>query len=244
MKSRPQIVSIAGFDPSAGAGLLADIKTAEMCKVYAHGVLTANTWQTDDSFARIEWAKDQDVLDQLALILNSYKVSFAKIGIIQSIDLLSDVLKLLSENKVKAIWDPVLKSSSGFNFGITPNQIEKVINDVFIITPNWDELKMISGEQDAETGAKNLAKHTKVYLKGGHNRVDLGKDYLFADDKIYSFNPKTNSIIPKHGSGCVFSTSLASMFARGFSQNKACLMAKDYTHRALKSNRSNLAYHS
>ena len=83
-KVRPYCLTIAGFDPSGGAGILADCKTFEQNKTQGLAVITANTLQTEDSFKRVDWMTDEIILEQLNLLLDRYKIRFIKIGLIVS----------------------------------------------------------------------------------------------------------------------------------------------------------------
>src|SRR6187431_1237109 len=116
-KNRPIVLTIAGFDPSGGAGVLADIKTFEQHKVYGFAINTANTIQTENEFHKIEWATIDFVLESITTLLGNYAVNAVKIGIVPSLDYLSKIvfcLKYHSSN-IKIIWDPILKSSTEFD---------------------------------------------------------------------------------------------------------------------------------
>ena len=117
-KVRPYCLTIAGFDPSGGAGVLADIKTFEQNKVQGLAVITANTIQTEDSFEKINWIEESMVVDQLMTLLNRYEIKFVKIGLIQSGEFLEKIISLLIEKQpnVTFVWDPILRATSGGNF--------------------------------------------------------------------------------------------------------------------------------
>ena len=82
---RPYALSIAGFDPSAGAGLLADVKTLEASGVYGLGVCTALTVQNDVAFERVNWVSAADIRDQIRILLVRFRVDFIKIGLVESL---------------------------------------------------------------------------------------------------------------------------------------------------------------
>ena len=75
-RTRPTVLSIAGYDPCGGAGLLADIKTFEANKVYGLGVISAITWQNESSFEKVEWLNPNKIISQIALLLKKSKVEF------------------------------------------------------------------------------------------------------------------------------------------------------------------------
>lgn len=240
LKKRPYILSVAGFDPSGGAGVVADAKTFEQHSVQGLFVITANTIQTDEEFISVDWIDSALILKQLNSMLNYYPIRFVKIGLIRDIELLYEIVLLLIKKDVKIIWDPILISSSGFEFHTELPGLQNVLKDIHYITPNWSEIKTLSG-QDGIDGAKSLSIHTKVYLKGGHSE-DFGKDYLVVNGNVTPFNMAKRGF-EKHGSGCIFSSALAANLLKGFPENKACLRAKRYTELRLVSNRSLLAYH-
>src|SRR5665647_366277 len=115
MKSnRPYCLSIAGFDPTAGAGVLADIKTVEMLDVYGMGIITSNTLQTDNLFIKVDWVDVETIKKQLETLMNTYDFKAMKIGLVQNFEVLSQII-LLAKNinpNLKIVWDPILNSSS------------------------------------------------------------------------------------------------------------------------------------
>lgn len=239
MKTRQHILSIAGFDPSGGAGLMADVKTFEQHKLQGLSVLTANTIQTEDVFLTANWIDEQVVLEQLKTILNRYSVGMVKVGLIPGLDFLNRAIELLAPATM-VVWDPILATSTGFDFNHCLSDLTSVLGKVSYITPNWNEIQQMTGE-DPMSGATTLSKYTNVYLKGGHAE-ELGKDYLFTRENKYPFKMQRRGT-QKHGSGCVFSSALASNLALGLPQIKACLKAKRYVEQRLASNKGNLAYH-
>src|SRR5690606_34283761 len=118
MKKRPYILSVAGFDPSGGAGVLADIKTFEAYKTIGLGVSTALTYQTEDSFLGVDWHTEKQLEMQLETLLKRYPVEIAKIGLVESLNSLDHILDILQNYRpgMKIIWDPILKASAEFTF--------------------------------------------------------------------------------------------------------------------------------
>lgn len=244
MKNRPLVLSIAGFDPTGGAGVLADIKTFEQNKTQGFAVITANTIQTENTFVKTNWIDENIILEQVNVLLNKYTFKYVKIGLIPSLEFLNKLLNIDKLKNSKIIWDTILKTSSGFEFKHNLNNLEEVLKKIYFITPNWNEIKELSKEQDSNKGAEKLSKYTNVYLKGGHSPKKIGKDYLYTTKgKLYPFNPMGKRALEKHGSGCVFSSALTANFARSFPLIKGCLKAKKYTTEVLESNKGLLGYH-
>src|SRR6187402_331121 len=106
-KKVPFVLSIAGFDPSAGAGVLADVKTFEQHRVYGFAI------NTENKFFEMQWTDLAFVLKSLEKLFNNYTIKAVKIGIVPSLEYLKEIvftIKRLSE-ETKIIWDTVLKSS-------------------------------------------------------------------------------------------------------------------------------------
>lgn len=237
MKNPKRILTIAGFDPSGGAGILADIKAYQKLKCLGNAVITANTFQTEKEFRAVNWIDETIVFDQLDLLLNTYKFDGVKIGILPSVDFLSKLLDRVKAVQPKSIilWDPVLSASVGFDFNVNLHGLSNVFEKLDWITPNWGEVQKLSGCDDSVEGAKLLSKKVNVYLKGGHNTKDLGKDFIVQNEGLRALNPKPGKYSEKHGSGCVFSSALLAHFVKGFPVQKASLKAKRYIEHYLKS---------
>lgn len=246
-KKNKYILTIAGFDPSGGAGILADIKTFEQYQCVGMGVQTANTIQIENEFLSVNWIDENIVISQLELLLTKYRFSYVKVGLIPSLEFLQNVISIiqLNNNHTKIIWDPILSASTGFDFNHNLNDLESILKQVYLITPNWNEVKKLSKQTDAIKGAKVLSEFTKVLLKGGHNEFNLGKDYLFQDDLQKGFNPKktVKPIFAKHGSGCVLSSAITANLFQGYPLHKAILKSKRYMEGFLSSNKTMLGNH-
>ncbi|MEL4307034.1 hydroxymethylpyrimidine/phosphomethylpyrimidine kinase [Joostella sp. CR20] len=246
--NKPIVLSIAGFDPTAGAGFIADIKTIENTGCYAMAVCTANTVQTDTNFLECHWIEIELMLLQLKTLLESYQIAAVKIGIVKNKHILKQILQVLKQynNKLPIVLDPVLKASSGFDFhGETSIFSEDILTEISVITPNYEEINSFAnGKSIAET-ITSLQKHTHVLLKGGHHPSKKGTDILFMKDtSVCIFSPSEVKIYEKHGSGCILSAAIASYLAQGKTLEEACENAKMYIEKTLQSNTTKLAYHS
>ncbi|HXC06562.1 MAG TPA: hydroxymethylpyrimidine/phosphomethylpyrimidine kinase [Bacteroidia bacterium] len=247
--SRSFVLTLAGFDPSAGAGVLGDIKTMEACHVYGLGVCTAITFQHDEAFLGVNWVPVGDILKQTDVLLNRFKPAFAKIGLIENLTVLNQLVKHLKLKlpEIKIIWDPILKASAGFSFHSNPDKaiLEEVCKDLFLITPNLPEALELGETESAELNAKTLSRLCNVFLKGGHRKDRAGEDILLLTaGKQITFGGRTQPVFPKHGSGCILSSAITSFLAKGADLQKACLLAKEYTLEVLDSNESLLGYHT
>jgi hydroxymethylpyrimidine/phosphomethylpyrimidine kinase len=246
---RPIVLSIAGFDPTGGAGVLSDAKTFEQYGCLGMAVLTGNTNQTESDFISVNWFDKENILDQLKPILSNYELSAVKIGIVENLDTLQAVLREVKNRFpiIQIVWDPVLAASSGFELHTSWNvkALQGVLTDIDLITPNVLEVRKLTEIADEIEGAFALAQHAAVLLKGGHSSLRLGVDLLFEGSIPREIPPKVEpeNCFPKHGSGCILSAAIASNLAHGKTILEACQEAKFYTEKRLSSNEHLLAYH-
>ena len=244
---RPFVLSIAGFDPSAGAGVLADVKTFEQHNVYGLAICTGLTLQTENEFHSVEWRKLEDVINEIKIILKKYPVKAIKFGIVPSLKFLNKLILEIKKinSEIFIVVDPILKSSTGFEFNAVreKSSLEELLKNVSVFTPNYDELKLLANGSGVESSLKSFSKHSSVLLKGGHHLEKQGTDILYCEDEIKQISPLHKKIFPKHGSGCVLSAAITANLALGFSIEESCTKAKEYTENFLLSNQTLLGYH-
>ncbi len=245
--TRPYVISIAGFDPSGGAGLLADIKTFEQHGVYGLAVNTANTIQTGHAFHAVNWASLDEVLSTIDALMDAYPVQYVKTGIVPSFGFLSAVVTHLKQKNtsIRIITDPVIRSSSGFSFHDQQanNDITNLLKHIYLLTPNVQEAESLSGSHDAKVAALALSAHCHVLLKGGHSTAEPGTDHLYTQGSCITLKPGRQDITAKHGSGCVLSAAITANLALGNDLPTACAKAKAYVEQFLSSHPSLLGYH-
>ncbi len=246
---RPYVLSIAGFDPSGGAGVLADIKTFEMLQVQGMGVCTSVTFQNESEFEGLVWVGKSDIEKQLTVLFRKHTFDYVKIGLIKSLKELDGLVDfLVGKNKnIKIVWDPILKASAGYDFHtkIDTDLLLTILNKIYILVPNLKEIEVLNpGGINAAASAKKLSKHCMVFLKGGHSNSNVAEDILFTEGKSYSFRQNKIEEGEKHGSGCVLSSSLTAFLAKEFEIVEACRKAKNYTFDFLSSNKKLLGYHN
>ena len=246
--NRPIVMSIAGFDPCGGAGILADIKVFEQFKVYGLGITTAQTLQTENEFMSIRWQPEEDILNALEKMLLHYDVKVVKIGIVENIGILNKIVSCIHQKDaaIKIIIDTVLKSSSGFDFweGKTNETLLfDIMSKSFLITPNFNEVLQLIPADNSKEAAQKLATYCNILLKGGHNKNEMGVDYLFTKSDIHKLKATNTEFNAKHGSGCVLSSAITANLALGFDLVTSCTIAKQYIEKFLGSNKTLLGYH-
>ena len=250
MATIPTILSIAGFDPSVGAGVLADIKTAEANGVYACGVMTALTYQNDTDFEDVDWLNTEHIIRQIHVLRKRMSFAAIKIGLISDVKALQTIVSYVQETCPDApiIRDPILAASSGFEFH-TDNASEDwfpVLKEITLITPNRPEAQQIFKTTDEVAIRRMIANKflSSVLIKGGHSDNDLCNDILITASEKYVFEGSKLKGYQKHGTGCILSTAIACNLAKGMSIIEACRKGKDYVTKAIASNDGLLAYHS
>lgn len=246
--NRPIVLSIAGFDPCGGAGVLADIKTFEQHRCLGMAINTAITKQVEDKFISVDWLPLSAIMDQIKILTDRYEIRFVKIGIIENLNTLSEVVGYLKQRNKNSVivWDPVLAASSGFNFieTLDKEKLQDLLKNIRLITPNVNEAKKMSGLNDETTAAAYLASYCDVLLKGGHSKENEGIDFLFSNNNITEIKKQiVQPVYPKHGSGCILSAAVISQLALGADLETACKKAKQYIEILLNSNSNLLAYH-
>ena len=246
------VLSIAGSDCSAGAGIQADLKTFVANGVYGMTVITSLTAQNPQKVKMVEDVSIEILRNQLEAILDVIEISAIKIGMINSKENAELIYDSLLKYKVKNIvLDPIMISTSGKSL-IKNETKDFLVNKLFklvdIITPNLDEtteiVKMILNNENIEnidsvekmqSYGKIIADFTKkwVLIKGGHlpnSAVDIlmNKDgiHILEGERIFSNNT--------HGTGCSLSSAIASNLAKGYSMLEAVKKAKNFVLYSIK----------
>ncbi len=247
---RPYVLTIAGFDPSGGAGLISDIKTLEMNRVYGLAVCSALTYQNHEIFTDAEWLPAEKIIRQIKVLGDKYDFQIVKIGLIDITNaLLPVILYLTEQNKdIRIIWDPVLSSSSGFTFNnnISDSLLREVAGKAYLITPNIDEAKVLTdnkGNPEQEFITMTGNSNCSILLKGGHLKGNTKDDILFTSGDEITIGGKSIEGYSKHGTGCVLSSAIAAGLALGRPLERACRDAKEYTRKFILSNKTLLGYH-
>lgn len=253
-KIRPYVLSIAGYDPSGGSGVLADIKTFEAHQTYGLGVCTAQTFQNDRKFENVEWIEQSKIIRQIEMLNNVFHYDYVKIGLIENLAVLENIVDyLLEENPdVKIIWDPILKASSGYIFHEKINEeiFLFLMGKIFLITPNMDEAKILFKSINLKKNPEllldriNIEKLSAILLKGGHDEGIKVTDILFVKNQVTSFEGIRYEKKDKHGTGCVLSSAITANLAKGYELVEACKNAKNYINEFISSNKTLLGYHS
>jgi hydroxymethylpyrimidine/phosphomethylpyrimidine kinase len=251
MAEIPQIVlTIAGFDPSSGAGVTADIKTIAAHGCYGVACITALTVQSTGGVRRVEPVAADLVTETLEELAADVKIDAVHIGMLGTAKVVKAVAEFLEGRTGKArlqnvVLDPIIKSSSGADLldgSGTKLLIERLLPLAALVTPNIDEAAGLTGlkvsnEDEMRTAATKL--HEKgcsaVVITGGH--LDKAIDLLSfttkkgVEQEVFKAElVRSNST---HGTGCAFATAIACHLAMGRGLAEAVLLAKTYVTAAI-----------
>jgi hydroxymethylpyrimidine/phosphomethylpyrimidine kinase len=244
---RPIVLTLAGFDPSGGAGVLADCKTFEQHRCLGMAVCTAHTRQTENSFLSCDWVSFETIQNTYLPLFSQYPILYIKIGLIENVEILykvvSDIKRLRPESFI--LWDPVLGASAGGRLmnSISYDKLYKALGWIDLITPNTHEAKILAQHENEHCAAETLAVITSVLLKGGHSESEKGVDVLYQNASPLRIPGSASIVHEKHGSGCIVSSAILSQLALGNSLPDSCRMAKKYIESILESNSKLLGYH-
>lgn len=244
---RPKVLVIAGFDQSGGAGILADIKTLEAHNVYGYAVCTGMTFQNERVISRVQWYEEKDIFEQIDHCFEMVSFEVVKIGVARNIGMLGAIIGHLKQHNpnIRIVLDPVIKSTSGKDFweGADREGFDGLAPECWLVTPNWDEIGWLYPGEDIPEVSRRLSTLCHLYLKGGHHPQQPGRDYLWSGGRLQVLEPGVEMVYPKHGSGCVLSSSLAANIACGLTLEQAAIRSKKYIEQFLTSNKTKLGWH-
>ena len=242
----PVVLSIAGFDPSSGAGVTADIKTIAAHGCYGVACITALTVQSTTGVRRVQPVEPALVTETLEELAADMEIGAVHIGMLGSEKVVRAVAEFLKRGKPgNIVLDPVLRSSSGINLvdaaGVSV-MVEKLFPLAAVVTPNVDEASSltalpVTNVEQMRTAAVKL--HTMgaaaVVITGGH--LDKAIDLLSFTSKrgieqeIFKSNRQKST--STHGTGCAFATAITCHLAQGRGLPEAVLLAKAYVSAAI-----------
>ncbi len=239
-----KVLTIAGSDPSGGAGIQADIKTITVHKMYAMSAITALTAQNTTGVYGIFEVTPEFVGQQIDCIFNDIRPDAVKIGMVSNSKIISTIAdKLLLHKAENIVVDPVMVSTSGsrlLNERATDMLLTRLLPIGTVITPNIPEAEAISGltirnKDDMVRAAERISESVRggVLIKGGHFE-DTADDLLLSDGKLNWFTSERIDNPNTHGTGCTLSSAIACNLAAGFSLEESIVRAKDYITGALK----------
>ncbi len=249
-------LTIAGVDPSGGAGTIADIKTFTAFDCFATAVITSLTFQNTQGVFGSENQTADCVRQQILPIFDDFKVSAVKTGMLPTSEIIEEIARIIIKQNVENfVVDPVVRSTSGFDL-INDKALQSLVENLFplskIVTPNIPETERITGlkietESDIHEAAKIMQSFgaKNVLIKGGHFEVKSKKakvkseersaiDYLFESDVLTRFEATFIETKSTHGTGCTLAAAIAANLANGKSLIESVRKSKQFVTLAIK----------
>lgn len=253
MITTPIALTIAGSDPSAGAGIQADLKTFAARKVYGTSVIAALTAQNTLGVQEVQPVSADFVAAQLQSLLNDMPIAAIKTGMLYSAEIIDTIAVTLKQYSLRPlVVDPILISSSGkrlLDASATEQLLKQLLPLTTLLTPNLLEAAALLNTSVASTDAEIIEQAQAllefgagaVLLKGGHGEGVLSSDLLVlspkvvgrGDDRQFVFNAPRLNINNNHGTGCTLSAAICAELAKGQSLIEAVASAKQYISAAL-----------
>jgi hydroxymethylpyrimidine kinase/phosphomethylpyrimidine kinase len=249
-------MTIAGLDPSGGAGVVADIGTFSAFGCYAAAAVTSVTFQnTTGVFGAVHQMSDS-VRQQVQPVIDDIGIDAMKTGMLPTAEIIEETARLVRENGLRnLVIDPVVRSTSGYDL-IDEAALRSLITHLFpladLITPNIPEAERISGvaiesEEDIADAAELMREMgaKTVLIKGGHLLSEPGAvatgfpkksavDYLFLDRELHRIEGEYHDTTATHGTGCVLSAAIAANLALEKSMIDAVTVSKKFVNEAIR----------
>jgi hydroxymethylpyrimidine/phosphomethylpyrimidine kinase len=243
---RPVALTIAGSDPSGGAGLQADLKTFHQFGVYGEAVVTLVTVQNSLRVSRVQVLPPDLVLEQIAAVLEDMPPDAAKTGALGSAEMVDAVARAAAGFGFPLVVDPVMVSKHGLP--LLPEAAvhairEHLLRRAALVTPNIPEAEALTGIairtlDDMRLAARRICAMgaRAALIKGGHARGEDSTDILFDGAEWHDFPAPRVATRHTHGTGCTFSAAIAAGLARGLALAEAVERAKRFIQEAILTN--------
>ena len=239
----PVALTIAGSDPSGGAGIQADLKTFHQWGVYGEAVITLLTVQNTVRVSRVEVMPAALVLEQIAAVLEDIPPAAAKTGALGSAEVVEAVAGVAAAFSFPLVVDPVMVTKHGLPL-LPPDAAaairESLLPRAALVTPNVPEAEALTGleirgVEDVRRAACRLSEMgaRAVLIKGGHLEGDA-TDILFDGAEWRAFPAPRLDTRDTHGTGCTYSAAITAGLARGLALADAVARAKRFIHEAIR----------
>ena len=241
----PVALTIAGFDPSGGAGVIADIKTFTAFGCFATAAVTALTFQNTTGVFGAAHQTARVVRAQVLPVIEDFQVAGVKTGMLPTREVIAEVARLLRETTLPApVVDPVVRSTSGYDL-IDDEALAALKTQLLpvarLVTPNLPEAERITGmrrivDEDGMARAAHLMREMgarAVLIKGGHLAGEA-LDLLDDAGRIYIFREKRIETTATHGTGCTLAAAITACLAREMALEEAVGAAKRFVTDAIR----------
>lgn len=231
------VMSIAGVDPSAGAGVFADLKTFQAIGVYGIGIVTALTAQNPYRFFSTQPVSKEYISEQIDSVMDSYEVEYIKTGMLYSPEIIKLVSQKIREYDLKAVVDPVMVATSGGD--LTREDLADALNKhllphAILTTPNISEAEKLTGfeistKEDTIKATESIKCNSLI--TGGHldgiNTINIDGETSIVKQELID----TDNL---HGTGCNLSAAITAYLAKGNDLHASILKALDYVYEGIK----------
>lgn len=237
-------LTIAGFDPSGGAGIVADINTFRRFNLFATAAVTSLTYQNTTGVFGAAHQTAEVVRRQVEPVIEDFNVACAKTGMLPTGEIITEVARLFREHKLPApVVDPVVRSTSGYDL-IDDAALQSLTRELLplarIVTPNIPEAERITGRRITNESDMLAAAHTlrdmgarAVLIKGGHLTGDALDLLLDESGDTHIFRTARIESTSTHGTGCTLAAAIAACLAHGLTLENSVARAKDFVTRAI-----------
>lgn len=244
MKIIPSALTIAGTDPSGGAGIQADLKTFQELKSYGMSVITSVVAQNTTGVQAVHHLPLDMIDQQLESVFSDMPVHAFKTGMIANIDMMELIAKRIQKLDVPFIMDPVMVATSGDSL-IAEDARQFLRKHLLplttIVTPNIPEAESITEatietEEDMKDAAAEIVHQygaQAALIKGGHLTGDA-VDFLYDGNKIHTFSAPRIHTKNTHGTGCTLSAAITAYLSQGHSLYESVKQAKQFVTSAIK----------
>lgn len=243
----PNILSIAGSDPSGGAGIQADIKAISANGGYAMSVITALTAQNTQGVRAVHLPPVDFIVEQANAVFDDISTDAVKIGMLANADITRAITTILIERAaaIPVVVDPVMIAKGGASL-LDPSGVDSLITQLIpqatLLTPNLPEAAFLLGCAPAQTETEMEIQATalrtmganSVLLKGGHLDGQFSHDCLATADGIDWLQAPRILTRNTHGTGCTLAATIATNLGHGQSPALACTNAKRYIHATIE----------
>ena len=237
------ILTIAGFDPSGGAGIIADLRTMHSFGCYGIAAVTSITEQNTEGVRAVNHLSRETVRGQICALLEDFNVAAIKTGMLPTAGIVKEVADaVIRFGKRIVVIDPVIKSSSGHDL-IQPDAMESMVDQLFplaaVVTPNAREAAILAGlpaESTAEESAAVLRSYgaSAVIVTGGDKGGLLSSDFLCDEEGELRFSGDRVESDQTHGTGCCFASAISCLLAQGRPLRESIPPAKRYIEQAIR----------
>jgi hydroxymethylpyrimidine kinase/phosphomethylpyrimidine kinase len=259
-RSAPVALSIAGFDPSGGAGIIADVRTFAAFDCFPTAAITSLTFQNTVGVRGAIHQTAAAVREQVLPVIEDFEIACLKTGMLPTREVIEEVARILDEHSLPGpVVDPVVRSTSGYDL-IDDEALKALVEQLFplavVVTPNIPEAERITGlridDEDGlmRAGEKIIALGAEaVLLKGGHWFSDSDSnqkarsefpeereaaDLLLSNGQITWFRSPWQPSTSTHGTGCTLSAAIAAGLGKGADLETAIVDAKAFVSEAIR----------